>query len=258
MHLIPRLILDRRGQNSFRTVLLLLWLLTWLIAVPPARAGVVINNSIQLQSLTITPESGFATLSLTAYNFGYLANSNSEVMIGSCPIMVTGASFACSISTNPLAATISGHADTNYIGSVMGGVYTDAYGSLTISGTGTPVLVNFHAIVPYSQILQSDIDIASSRLSIFLYVDGQYLIDYTSEYDLTRGQFVSDSGVFDLQSSLLLSPGSSYYFNLVLTDSVRANPEPSTLWLFLGAIPVLSLSRFCHRLRLPGGGQPHQ
>ncbi len=243
-------------RSISRAALAILALSTLLAVLPDAQAGVIMDNSLQLQSLTITPASGSASLSLTSYSFGYLANSNSEVMIGPCPIVVTGASFTCSTSTNPLTSVISGHVNTNNVGSVMGGVGTGAYGALTISGTGSPVLVNFHAIVPYSQILQSDIDIASSHLFISLYVGNQYLIQYASNYDLTRGQFVSDSGVLDFQSSLMLSPGSNY-FNLVLSDGVRANPEPSTLWLFLGAIPMVPLHRFLQRRRTSSVGRDY-
>lgn len=251
MQHLSRFILFRPSQNSFVTVPALVLLLTWMIAIPPARAAVIIDHSIQLQSLTITPDSGFATLSsITTYSFGYLANSNSEVMIGPCPIVVTGGSIGCSISTSPLSAMLFGHFDTNYVGSIMGGASTGAYGSIMISGMGSPVLVNFHAVLPYSQVMQSDIDIASSSISFFLYVNGQSIFNYLSEYDITRGQFVSDSGVLDLQGALALSPGYIYEFTLGIGDGARANPEPSTLWLLLGATPVLSLHRFRQRKRL--------
>jgi hypothetical protein len=222
--------------------------------VPAAQAGVVIDNSIALQSLTITPASGTASLALTTYTFGYIANSNNVAIVGPCPLALTGGDFACSTSANPLSASINGHFDTNFVGSIGGFMLAGAFGSINISGTSSPVLVNFDAIVPYSQFLTSDIDIASSHLSLSLSVNGQSLFQFVSGYDITRGQFVSDSAVLEFQSSLMLSPGQNN-LNLSLGDSVRANPEPSTLWLLLGAIPMVPLNRLRQKRRSSGAGE---
>jgi hypothetical protein len=48
---------------------------------PQARATVIIDSSLQLQSLVITPASGSATLSLQGGSFGFVANESREVRL---------------------------------------------------------------------------------------------------------------------------------------------------------------------------------
>jgi hypothetical protein len=194
------------------------------------------DSLIQLQSLTFTPASGSASLSLAPNNFGYLVNSEGNLVIGACPFAIPGASMNCAVATAPPSAFIAGHVDLNYAGSVMGFASVGMYGSLTLSGPSVPETVDVHVIAPYSQILQSDIDIASSNVTLRIYVDGTTIVNFVSQYDLTRGQFVSDSGVLDLHTPMILTPGGSYSISVQLSDGVRANPEPSTLWLLGGGL----------------------
>ena len=216
-------------------------LLGVLALAPQARATVIIDSSLQLQSLVITPAGGSATLSLQGGSFGFVANESSQVAFTPCPFGVGGASLDCSVDVNAPTASVSAHVNSG--GSVMGFVLTNLHGSLTISGTSGPVQVDFHAVFPYLQSLQTDIDIAVSRLSLSLFVDGQSF-ENASIYDLKRGQFVFDSGVWDVHSVLTLSPDVAYNFNMTIGDSFRANPEPNTAWLFFGFILALVLFQY--------------
>jgi hypothetical protein len=239
----PRKLVKSLGvpRAAFHLSLSIAALLGMFALSPQARATVIMDSSLQLQSLVITPASGSATLSLQGGSFGFVANESREVAFTPCPFGVTGASLNCSVDVNAPTASVSAHVDTG--GSVLGGVFTNLHGSLTISGASGPVQVDFHAVFPYLQSLQSDIDIAESRLSLDLFVDGQSFQN-VSLYDLKRGQFVFDSGVWDVHSVLTLSPDVPYNFNMTISDSFRANPEPPTAWLFLGFIAVLLLSRY--------------
>ena len=213
-------------------------LLGMLAFASQAGATVIIDSSLQLQSLVITPASGSATLSLQGGSFGFVANESSQVAFTPCPFGVGGASLDCSVDVNAPTASVSAHVDTG--GSALGFVYTNLHGSLTISGTNSPVQVDFHAVFPYLQSLQSDIDIAVSQLTLNMFVDGQSFQN-VSLYDIKRGQFVFDSGVWDVHSVLTLSPDVPYNFNMTITDSFRANPEPPTVLLFLGIILVVAV-----------------
>lgn len=212
-------------------------------ALAQASATEIVNNSVQLETLSITPASGFIIFN-PAYSLqGGLQNSLNENRFNSCPMAVTWATINCSHSDMPLTLSASTHINIPDGPWVDGGVIQRYYGSFSIAGTSGPVVVQFQALLAYSQALMTGGGEASSQIGFSVYFTSSFsdILDANSDYAIGPRSSILDSGTWDLSNSVILNAGQQYDLTVGVGDGAMANPEPATLWLLLGGMTPIVL-----------------
>lgn len=231
-------------RNVLLTVPQLLVLVIVATLATEATADSIVNNSVQIQSLTISPGSGSVVIS-PSYVLARagVINSQSEKACCSCPQTISWFSADCSIDPVSLTGFVSAKVDIPDGQWAYGGSTSWIYGTFEIAGTTGPVLVQFHAVIPFLQSLTTGDDRESSSLSIGVSFDGLGIVNQQLNYDIGRNSSVFNSGIWDVNNSITLNAGQQYFFWVRMEDSVTANPEPSTVLLFLGGLSPIVLSR---------------
>ncbi len=241
---------------------LFLWVvLPAFFAPPPANASALINSSVELQSLSVTPSSGTAILDLTASSVSVLSNSLGEQGgwdISGQPNIWQHQSITW--------GNVSGLADNrlptfevladNLIppgtmgGSVLASVQQTFVGTLTITGSDGPVDVQFDAMVHFLQSAATDsFGLARSQERFSMSLEDDSLLSYDLDNTVGHGTVFLAQGTDTVDTSLTLMTNHAYHFVFdaeIVSESSNSTstPEPATLWLLLGGVAPAVFRRF--------------
>lgn len=215
-----------------------------------AAANEVVNNSLQLQTLTITPASGSLVISPTwVFARAGALSGLGENVGGPCPQSITWMSADCSIDPVSLTGFVSANVNAPDGQWVYGSSFSYMYGTFEIVGTSGPVLVQFHAVIPYVQSLTTGLGYESSRIDVGVSFGGHIVVHNQLNYAIGLNSSINDSGIWNVSDSAMFNAGQQYTFGVLMRDDVAANPEPATVLLFLGGLSPIILSRW-HAMRL--------
>lgn len=250
------------GCSSFLAVL-------GIACLPPlVSASVVVNTSLSLTQLQVSPTSGTVQLTLSASAFGSVFDSLGGSNFGFDPGPVTASAQAITTlagwtgaadSTAFTAGSSSGVDIPGVLGAsagtVPGGNYGDLQGTFEIidnSGGSNPVNVNFSAKLTGSQDLTTDNFgvLAQSEAVFNLVVGSTNELFLDSPLQIGRNSTVSHPISTTLTNSDTLLTNTPYFFDAqVDAESYGVNvPEPTFVWL-AGALCLVFLTGRFRRAR---------
>ena len=228
-----------------------------------APASVVVNTSLSLTQLQITPAAGTVQLSLSASAFSSVFDSLGGSDFGFDPGPVTASASAATTLANwagaadSTALTASSSSGVHIpgaldaaAGTVPGGSYGDLQGTFEIvdtSGGNNPVRVNFSATLSGSQDLTTDAFglLAQSEVIFNLVVGSTNELPLDSPLQIGRSSTLSHPIGTTLSNSDNLLTNTPYFFDAqVDAESYGLNaPEPASLWLAAAAGMLLLAAR---------------
>ncbi len=245
------------GSRGLRLTLCSGMVLFALAATPFANATAIVDNFMQLQSLTITPASGslvyspVAVVHTGAETLDQHVTCDQSGVFASCSSAETWSSaIAWSDSSSQTSYASTQFDATGYgQGDASANSYLEAT-NFMVTGTQGLVSVDLSAAVPYQQLLRTDMFGVEAFSFVWFEVSltgphgEQYVpLYYFQSYSIGPNSEIEVSGTASLDGSVTLMAGTTY--TLGVTTSAEAQgystPEPATLSLLLAGACSMGL-----------------